>query len=306
MSEIVERIEAATAKLAAQQQRIASSLASLEEMSHKFDGDLLHDTQEALPTLESSVRSLGTEIGKLPDHVEVVLAREIGAINATAEEAKGDLSVRWANLEKAQLELAEVLDALPEQMTAQLRVFPEILETHQERLVAANNELVAAIESANTSLEGAIAKQIEQSGQDLGTLLEQLHRYACEDLCRRAEGVAGKGEDLLRRVFGDVSQLAGRGGYELQRAAKAAIEALEEEILRGVNQKLPDAQRELIQHAVRALAKEIIEGITMSTVGAEVSAAMSPYLVYMIAVKEALELLLKAIEIFKNPIKEIF
>lgn len=305
MSDIVDRIETATEKLAAQQQRIASALSSLEEVGHKLDAQGLHDAQEALPALESAASNLGTEIGTLPDRVEAVLVRAIGAIAAAAEDSRGDLSVRWDKLGKSQVRLVEDLGALPEQVVEHLRAFPDLLEAHQQRLVAANSELVAAIESANASLEGAIAQQIGQSGQNLCKLLEQLQQVARNDLGGRARGAAGKGEDLLQRVFSDVSQMAERGGGELQRAAQAAMEALEDEIRRGIDQKLPEAQRELIEHAARSLGEEIIEGIAMSTVGAEISAAMSPYLVYMIAVKEALELLLQTIRIFKNPIEEI-
>lgn len=305
MSEIADRIETATEKLAAQQQRIAAALSSLEEVGHKFDAQGAHDTQEALPALEGAARNLGTEIGKLPELVEAVFAREIAAISAAAQEARGDLASRWADLEKSQLRLVDDLGALPEQVVAHLRAFPELLEAHQQRFVAANNELVAAIESANASLQGAIAQQIDQSGQNVGKLLEQLQQAARDDLGKRAEGVAGKGEDLVQRLFGDVTQLAERGGDELQRTAQAAIDALEDEIRRGIDQKLPEAQRELIEHAARALGEEIIEGIAMSTAGAQISTAMSPYLAYMIAVKEALELLLRAIRLFKNPIEEI-
>jgi len=305
MSEVVERIEASTARLASQQRRIASSLTALAEIGHRFDGAALRDAEEALIPLESAVRNLTAEVGKLPGHVEAVLEREIETVRSEADDAMSNLSSRWERLERSQAQLVEVLQALPEQVTTELRAFPELLEAHQARLASANAELVGAIESANASLEGAIADQIETSGENLSKVLDQLQQFARNDLGKRAEGIAGKGGELVQRLFGDVSQLAGRGGDELRGAAEAAIGALEDEIRRGVDQKLPDAQRELVEHAVRALGEEIIEGIAMSTAGAQISAALSPYLVYMIAVKEALELLLQAIRIFKNPIKEI-
>lgn len=305
MSETIERIEAATANLASQQERIASSLAALAEIGHRLDGAALHDAQEALPGLESAVRNLTADVGKLPGHVEAVLEREIEAVRAAADDATTHLASHWSGLERSQAHLVEVLQALPEQVTTQLRAFPDLIEAHQARLADANAELVAAIESANASLEGAIAEQIAQSGENLGKLLDQMQQFARNDLNKRAEDVAGKGDELVQRLFGDVSQFAARGGDELRRAVEAAIEALEDEIRRGVDQKLPDAQRELIEHAMRALGEEIIEGIAMSTAGAEISATMSPYLVYMIAAKEALELILQAIRIFKNPIEEI-
>ena len=78
------------------------------------------------------------------------------------------------------------------------------------------------------------------------------------------------------------------------------------EVTNAINQKLPDAQGELVNHAVRALAEEVGESIAMSTVGAEISVSLSPYIIQLIALKELLEALLQAIRLFKNPLEEIF
>lgn len=305
MSEIIERVEAAAARLAAEQQRIAASLTALGEITHRFDGDSLQDAQEALPALESAVRNFATEVGNLPGHAEDTIEREISAINTAASNALGDLSAHWAVLEKALTQLIEELDRLLEPVTGQLRAFPELLEIHQGQLLAANNELVAAIEGTSGALEGTVANHVNQSIQDLERVLQQMQQYAREGLSTRLEGLVGNAQDQLQRSFADLSQLADRGGQDLQHVAQAAFNAFEDEIQRALEQKLPDAQRELIEHAAHALGVEIIEGITMSTLGAEISTALSPYLAYMIAVKEALELLLEAIRLFKNPLGDI-
>lgn len=306
MSEIVERVEAATEKLAAQQQRLAASLTALGEFDHHFHAESLHEAQEAVTELESAVRNLGIEAGNLPGHVEELFDREVGAISAAANDAYGDLSARWSGLEKALAQLIEALDRLPEHTSGQLRAFPDLLDAHQGRLLAANNELVAAIEGICGSLEGPFASQVDQSGQDLEKLLLYLQQELREKIGSRWENLAGNGKDQLQRTFTDMSELADRGGQDLRREAEAVFNAFDEEMRRAIDQKLPDAQRELIEHAARALGEEIIEGIAMSTIGAQVSGAMSPYLAYVIAVKQALELLLRAIRIFKDPLGEIF
>lgn len=305
MTELVDRIEAATARLAEQQQRIATSLAALGEAEREFDGSGLREVQEALPALESAIHQLAADVQELPGHVETTMQTEIGAINSAMEDAQDEFSTRWSMLENAFDHLVESLTGLPDQAAERLSAFPELLETQHERFSQSAGELERAIESAARSLEELIASQIEQSGQEVEQTLEQLQQMIREKVGGRIESLAADGQTTIQRAFGDMSRLAERGGEELDRAAQAVFNALEEEVGRAIDQKFPDAQRELIDHAVRALGEEIIEGIAMSTVGAEISAALSPYLVYLIALKEALELVLQAIRLFKNPLEEL-
>jgi hypothetical protein len=305
MSGIVDRIEAATAKLAEQQQRIATSLSALGEAGRHFDGSGLHDAQEALPALETAVHELAADVQAFPDHVGTVIKSEIELVEIAMKDSLDNISARWAMLQAALGNLVESIEGLPKQVIDRLGAFPELIKAHQDRFSAANAELVGVIETAGNSLAETIAQQIDHSGKEVEMMLQQLEDLVREKIGARMERLGDDGRASLQQAFGDMSRLAERGGQELGHAAERAFRALEDELRKAIDQKLPDAQRELVDHAVQALSEEIIHGIAMSTIGAEVSAAMSPYLVYLIAINNALDGVLQLIRLFKNPLEEL-
>lgn len=305
MSGIVDRIEAATAKLAEQQQRIATSLSALGEAGRHFDGSGLHDAQEALPALETAAHELAADVQAFPDHVGTVIKSEIKSVEKAMKDSLDNISARWAMLQTALGHLVETIEGLPDQVIDRLGAFPELIEAHQSRFSLANAELLGVIETAGNSLAETIAEQIEHSGKEVETTLQQLQELVHEKIGTRMERLGDDGQTKLQRAFGDMSRLVERGGQELDRRAERAFKALEDELRQAIDQKLPDAQRELIDHAVHALSEEIIYGIAMSTTGAQISAAMSPYLVYLISINNALDAALQLIRLFKNPLEEL-
>jgi len=305
MSGIVDRIEAAAAKLAEQQQRIATSLSALGEAERHFDGSGLRDAQESLPALETAAHELAADVQAFPAHVGMVLNAETEAIETAMKDSLADFSARWSMLQAALGHLIDTVEAFPDQVTERLGAFPELVEAHQARFSAANAELVSVIEAAGSSLSETIAEQIEQSGKEVEATLQQLQDLLHEKIGTRMERLSQDGEAALQRAFADMARLAERGGNELDRAAERAFKALEDELRQAIDQKLPDAQRELVDHAVQALSEEIAHGIAMSIAGGQVSTVLSPYLVYLIAINKALEVVLQLIRLFKNPLEEL-
>lgn len=287
-------------RLATQQSRIGSSLSALATASHPLDPDDYHLAQDNFPALETALNEFAAQADLLPAQVTSITEQGITQVTIETGKVLGDLTGRWTKLEAGLASLVGSLTSHPAQFEAIAATYAQLLDNHDAQFANAQGELIGAIEAAQSSLESTITDQIQKTSELIQNTLSELARTAQEDLGQRTKGLVETAASTLTDSLGSLESLANLSGDQLESTARKIFDDLDEMLVQAIERKIPDAQRELIEHAVQALSEEIIKGIAMSTIGGQISVALSPYLVELIAVKKALDLILDAIEIYKN------
>ena len=166
----------------------------------------------------------------------------------------------------------------------------------QQLLAEAVQPFVDSGEQWMSELQGSLNQSFGQAWQEFSQALSSEHSATAQQFIDAASGDAGAAFQQFVE-----SALAALG--DLSTGVGASMEALSSHVGDHVSQGLQEAIQNIINTAVHEMSIALAEAIGIATVGEAITTAMagSGVLEVLIPLNRAIEAILRAIEIFKNP-----
>jgi hypothetical protein len=304
MSDLSARIEAAVNRLDEQQRRLTTTVAALSEMDLQLDEGFLEAVDNLVEDVSERSEEFQERSEKFPEQVAAQLDASAALVGENLDAGYKSVEAAWATLNESFDAVRALVEALPPPAQQQFARVVERLQVFEVDISSQNDELKGGLLGAASNAQTLLNDQVLPAGQELAQRAHQFSAQLEGALRSSFDSTSASARAMADSAFGEFGTLSNDAIDKLNTTVENAVQAFTEELRTTIESRIPEAKRDLINDASEALAKEIIEGIAMSTVGAQISTAMSPYIAYLVAIKRILDALLHAIRLFKNPLRE--
>jgi membrane-associated HD superfamily phosphohydrolase len=262
----------------------------------KMNESLDNDVRDLADTAEQQIGDLADEIDK---HFDTELKPAIDKLQEECDTAKSNLSDKLAEQTEGHHGLHDGMVAFGSEMEEVRGNFEQTRNEFLSQVSGLAQTLVDQAEKVfNTHQE--VARSVQETQREA---LNQAHN-AFMDL------VGGHIENLVPSNFGQAINNLTQGVSDLgdtcdnvssafQNEMQTLIQNVMQHAQEGVANEIQQRFQQLMEEAVSFLAQQIMESITMTTVGAGVTGTLSPILPELAVLYKATEAIKEAIKIFK-------
>lgn len=293
----------------------------------------LESASQSLKEVHQEMRERFVELKGLADEWAAIPERELAIAVEHAQEAAD--TVREA-FNKASSDLEATVEASAEELAAHFDTFVEETRTQfdawETTFDALNQACDQFLEQCQSATDTA-ATGMDQFKQEVEALQSMLQEVAAENVDMFSEvrqtltgqwtsDMTSTGNAWIAEISGPHTQRAtqhfdnGRQQFEQLRSAleqalhelgsdfdneiRSAFDNVTGHVEQRAQSGLRDAGERVLDSAVERMGMEVVEGIIMSTIGAQTTTAMTPVLPYLIVIKKISDVIIQAIRTWKE------
>lgn len=229
--------------------------------------------------------------------IQQAVDRLIAAAELIPEPAPAALTISpsgaVAQLEEEVGSLVETLSEIETLILTALPVLQQVAEELDEESLS--DRLTDFVETARSQ----VSQQLASDEDEFDGLFEEMEELA-DQLQDWLTSQADELEDALAEALSEVDSCVEQGLERLSDTAEASIRSLGEDVTEGVANRCKNAGRDIVEAVIDRAVNEVAETLLTTQMGATITSSIGPYLPAVIALRPALPLIQRALDLMRG------